>query len=153
MALFLFFRIQERDKKTFIMSLSGKPFSEERVVEWMNLCQQNYLLHTISLELGGGKKTKNSVQGVNCSALVLKIGSGVKFEVWFLNLCWATTPWWQHFYDERQTQSWLGFKALFKVKRSTSTWQASCKKPRAPQIQSYLLRHIRQPRASIKLCL
>lgn len=126
MALFLFFRIQERDKKNFIMSLSGKPFSEKRVVEWMNLCQQNYSLHTISLEL-----EKKKVHGVNCNALVLKIGSGVKFEVWFLNPCWATAPWWQHFYDERQTHSWLGFKALFKVKRGTSTWQASYKKPRA----------------------
>lgn len=126
MALFLFFRVQERDKKNLIMSLSGKPFSEKRVFEWMNLCQQNYSLYTISLELGG-----KSVQGVNCSALVLKVGSGVKFELWFLNLCWATTPWRQHFYDERQTHSWLGFKALFKVKRGTSTWQASCKKPRA----------------------
>lgn len=46
MALFLFFRIQERDKKDFIMSLSGKLFSSQRKRVVKSMSAELFIPHT-----------------------------------------------------------------------------------------------------------
>lgn len=115
--------------------------------EWLNLCQQNYSFHTISLELENQCPVCDLHSPLSS---VSTVGSNSRSD--------------SQVYVGPQL---LGSTFMMKGKHaaakdlelcSRSEGAPSCdklpvKSPGHQQNQSYLLRRIRQPRASIKLCL